>query len=416
MFSPAKYPSIIGGMGSGKTYGGTTRVLHLLGEEPGISIAYYMPTYDLLRLRAIPGLEEELERRNFKSTLNKSEYTLTIPKLGQIYFRSYDTPKRIIAYEVSHSIVDELDTLDREKAATVWRKVTERNRGATTHLTGNTIGNVTTPDQGLSGFTYSRWGHLIDPNRLFKMDEQKKYHLIRAPTYTNVCIPGGVEDYIAQIREGYDPIMAEMYIEGLFVSLSQDKVYHFFNRNEHHTSMVLDDSDKVLHVSIDFNIGGCCSVVWLITDNKPYAVKEFVSHDTRDFCIKLSKFKRKNRKIKVYPDATGGSESTNASESDLAIIRGAGYTVDCPNGNPAIRDRVNSMNGLFSHNRISINTNECSRFTEALEAQGYDKKGKPEKFNEHPSLDDWTDSAGYFVHRKFPIIKPIIITDIRTAM
>jgi len=45
--------------------------------------------------------------------------------------------------------------------------------------------------------------------------------------------------------------------------------------------------------------------------------------------------------------------------------------------------------------------------TNALESQGYDKAGEPEKFDNHPSIDDFCDSAGYFIAYKYPIIRPM---------
>lgn len=414
VWSMAKYPSILGGLGSGKTQGGTSRALHLQGQEPGIKIGYYMPTYDLINLRAIPGVEEELIRRGYRYKLNKKNYSIQW-KYGEIIFRSYEKPERIIAYETSHSIVDELDTIPIDKAKKIWRKITERNRGETIHARGNTIGNVSTPDQGFGGFCYSRWGHLVSETSLYNIDDDNRYHLIRAPTWSNPCIPGGTDEYIESIKENYDELLAEMYVEGLFVSLTQNKVYHQFSRKKHHTTLTLDGSESELHVSIDFNVGGCCSVISVLVDNKPYAVLEFISHDTEDFCIKLGKYKKRGRKIYVYPDATGGSESTNASQSDIAIIRSHGFSVLAHDSNPAIRDRVNAVNAKFSHKDIAVNTNTCPLLTSALEQQGYDDKGKPEKFKDHPSIDDWNDSFGYFIAYRWPVVKPVIMTNIGMA-
>jgi len=404
--SKAKYPAILGGLGSGKSQGGTIRAVMLLLREPGINIAYYMPTYDLINLRAMPGVEEILISMGIPYKVNKSRYIITVLGYGDIVFRSYDNPQRIVAYEVAHSIVDELDTLKKDKAAYVWRKVDERNRQPTNWPTSNTLANVTTPDQGFSGFTYWRWVKEPLPSS----------ELIKAPTWSNPFLPAG---YIAQIRNNYDPLLADMYIEGEFVSLTQNKVYHFFDRNKNHTSRKLEASDQVIHVSIDFNVGGCCATINLIQDNNPIAVKEFVSNNTQEFVLKLEQYRPlpdgSKRRIIVYPDSSGGNESANAPLSSIALIRQAGFTVDCPASNPLIRDRVNSVNASFSHERAYVNTDECPRLTEALETQGYDTKGKPEKFDTHPAIDDWTDSYGYFMHRKFPIIKPVIITGIGMA-
>src|SRR5690606_25416095 len=114
----------------------------------------------------------------------------------------------------------------------------------------------------------------------------------------------------------------------------------------------------------------------------------------RDFVLRLSRYDKEGRKITVYPDASGKAGRTNASESDIQIIRSAGYAVDCPNANPPVRDRVNSINGLLAHDRLHVNSDKCPNLTDALESQGYDKKGEPEKFDSHPSIDDWNDCAG----------------------
>jgi hypothetical protein len=197
-----------------------------------------------------------------------------------------------------------------------------------------------------------------------------------------------------------------MYLNGEFVSLSQNKVYHFFDRIKHHSDRVLTAVDTFVHIGLDFNIGGTCATVWVIDNNHPVAVDEFVSHDTMDFCNNLTKYKAEGRKLIVYPDASGKAGSTNASQSDIEIIIQAGYRVDCAEANPAVRDRINSVNGLLAHDKMRVNTDKCPNLTDALESQGYDTKGDPEKFKEHPAIDDWNDSMGYFIFRKWPVRRP----------
>jgi hypothetical protein len=246
---------------------------------------------------------------------------------------------------------------------------------------------VTTPDQGINGFVYEKW----------VKKQQPGYELIKAPTTSNPFLPAG---YVDQIRANYDPILADLYINGEFVSLNDKKVYHFFSRERHHNPRTVQPNDW-LHISIDFNIGGCCATVWVIDANKPIAVDEFTSHDTQDFINNLSRYK--GRKMTIYPDASGAANRTNASLSDIQLISRAGFAVDAPAMNPAVRDRINAYNALLAHDRIGVNTDKCPNLTNALEVQGYTEKGEPEKFNDHPAIDDWTDSSGYFIHRRFPI-------------
>lgn len=385
------YPAIIGGLGSGKSRGGTMRLIMLLLADKGVNGGYYMPSYDLLKLRAMPGVEDDLNYIGIPFTVNKSDYSISIHGYGKILFRSYDRPERIIAYETAHSIVDELDTLPKEKAALVWRKVSERNRQKCKGV--NTIACVTTPDQGFSGFIYQKW---------YKQ-KQAGYQVIKAPTASNPYLPDG---YIEQIRANYDPLLADMYLNGEIVNLSDKKVYHFFDRSKHHSDRVLNGEERCF-ITIDFNIGGCCSNVYVIDGNKPIAVDEFVSHDTYDFVNNIEKY-RKNKPI-IYPDASGKANKTNATASDIDIIKSAGFGVDAPNSNPMVRDRINCMNAKISHNEFFVNTDKCPELATALEHQGY-KNGEPEKFNEHPAIDDWVDASGYFIHRRYPINKPLTDT------
>lgn len=388
-------PAIIGGLGSGKSRAGTARLTYLMLSDPGINTAYYMPTYDLLKLRAIPGLEEDLQMFGLSYRVNKSDYSIIIDGLGTVIFRSYDNPNRIIAYEVAHSIVDELDTLKKDDAKRVWRKIDERNRQKS--KMPNSIGCVTTPDQGYNGFIYQRWYKEQPPG----------YVKIKAPTYSNPFLPAS---YVENIRKNYDPLLAEMYIEGEIVNLNANKVYHFFNRVKHHSDREIEQGDR-LHIGLDFNIGGCCAVVFVMDGPGVIAVDEFVSHDTHDFVNNMTRYSE--HKVIVYPDASGSGRSTNATDTDIGIIEKAGFTVDAPDSNPGVRNRINAMNSLISHGRYKVNTRKCPEHTNALETQGYTDKGEPEKFNEHPAIDDWVDAPGYFVHQRFPIQAPAPAVPIR---
>lgn len=395
IFSPYPNPAMFGGFGSGKSEGLIIRLVTLMEQDAGVSVGHYFPSYKLAKRRGLSGVRAYLNRLGHKYTVNKSDLTITVHTLndGIYYLDTYHDPEAIVSYEIAHGGVDELDTLDIEKAEHAWTKITERIRQKTTHPCGNTLAVASTTNQGMSGFCYKTWGsgENIDNG----------YHYIKAGTHSNKFLPEG---YVDQILKNYDPIMADAFIYGGWVSFTRNKVYHFFNRQKHHTERKLKDSDQYIYVSVDFNVGGCCSVVWVIENNIPHAVDEFVSHDTYDFVNTLQKYN--GHKITVYPDASGRSNSTNATQSDIGIIENAGYLVDAPNANPAVRDRINAFNALLSHDKLKVNTDLCPNLTHALESQGYDKKGEPEKFAEHPAIDDWTDNAGYFINRKFPVVKP----------
>lgn len=391
VFSGYAHPAFIGGLGAGKSQAGTMRLIHLILQEPGIDVSHYFPSYRLAKRRGLDGTRKHLKALGIEHTVNKSDLTIFIPRFGStIFLETYHDPEAIVSFEIAHAVIDELDTEDRERAALVWQKVVERTRTNCNHPVGNTVACVTTPNQGIAGFCFETWGN---GERI-----ADGYHYIKAGTRSNKFLPAGYAD---QIAKNYDPIMAEAFLDGGWVSFTENKVYHFFNRERHNTDRRIMPTDSVIHIGLDFNIGGCCAIAFVIDGINPVAVDEFVSYDTRDFVNNLTRYIGK--KVIVYPDASGRSGHTNAAESDVSIIERAGYTVLAHDSNPAVRDRVNAVNGLLSHDRLKVNTTNCPNLTNALESQGYTVKGEPAKSDKHPAIDDYCDSLGYMIAYRFPV-------------
>jgi hypothetical protein len=120
--------------------------------------------------------------------------------------------------------------------------------------------------------------------------------------------------------------------------------------------------------------------------------------------------------IRVYPDASGTSrKSVNASTSDIAQLKEAGFVVSAPNANPPVKDRINAMNAMFlnaqGERRYRVNVERCPTYAECLEQQIWNDKGEPDK---KAGVDHHNDAAGYFIHREWPIIRPIAqVTSLR---
>lgn len=122
--SPDKFPAFVGGYGSGKTQALCFRALHLLIRDRR-DIAYYMPTWDLVRTTAYPRLLGLLEGAGLDPDGNRSNFTINT-ELGRILFRTMEDPDKLVGYEVAHSLLDELDTLPMAKAEMVWQKALAR--------------------------------------------------------------------------------------------------------------------------------------------------------------------------------------------------------------------------------------------------------------------------------------------------
>ncbi len=384
-----QFPAFVAGFGSGKTHAGINRALARKLQYPGQDVAYYLPTYDLIRRMAFPRFEEMLATMRLSYTLNKTDAVIEVGNYGNVIFRTMDTPERIIAYEVADSIVDELDTLPTEKAREVWNKILGRNRQKKPDGSLNTVAVATTPE-GFR-FVYERW----------QRSPAKGYRIIKASTYSNAKnLPAG---YIDSLRDSYPSNLLAAYLDGEFVNLTSGSVYPAFDRRRHNTTETIK-ADDALHIGMDFNVQHMAAVVFVMRDGAPHAALEYTDVLDTPAMVALIKSRHPGHKIFVYPDASGNNRKSNgASQSDIALLKQAGFTVCVNPANPAVKDRVLSVNKLLKVEGVGINVDTCPALVEGLEKQAYDKNGEPDK---SAGLDHVIDAAGYFIAYKFPIVKP----------
>ena len=398
IYSEATYPALVCGFGAGKSEALVMKALKQLFEIPNCAIAIYEPTVDLIKRIMYPRFEEILGATGLTYRLNKSEGIIQIAKVGTIIFRSLENPSRIIGYEVHHSHIDELDTLDEEKAEEAWQKVISRNRKKTPHAHKNTVSVYTTPEG--YRFTYKRW--VKKRKAEIEKKGHSKYELIEGSTYDNPFLS---EDYIENLENSYPSNLIKAYLHGKFVNLESGQVYSEFDQHLNHTDMTIPNSSETLHIGVDFNVNHMSAVVGLKRGDMLYIVDEVSDQQDTPTLINTLKQRYDGHHIVVYPDASGNSRKTvDASKSDIGLLKDAGFTVSAPKKNPAVRDRIVSVNSMFKNakgaRRLLINTTTCSGLTDDLNEQAYDQNGNPRKAN---NLDHRPDSLGYLVHRLFGI-------------
>lgn len=398
----AKFPAFIGGFGAGKTETMANCALRDALESSDALIALYEPTYDLVRLILAPRMEEKLSDMGIRYKYNKQEniiYTSS-PNCGDFVLRTLENPARIVGYESYRAHVDEIDTLKKALAESAWQKIIARNRQKPKGIDRpfNRVSAYSTPE-GFR-FAHSRWGR----------DPKPGYVMVQAPTRSNPFLP---EDYIDALRESYPPQLIEAYLEGRFTNLNSGSVYPNFDRRLNHTGEV-ERKGEPLHIGMDFNVLNMTATVNVIRGDQPITVGELTQvRDTPTMAVMLrERFKDKGHSVTIYPDASGqNTSSKNASESDLSILKQAGFTVRVDSRNPAVRDRVNAMNAMLLNDkgerRWKINTDRCPTLTEALEQQAYDKNGEPDKSTGH---DHAVDAQGYFIVHRYPITRRMSVS------
>lgn len=397
VYSDDPYPLYVGGYGSGKTSAAIARLMRLKRMCPGQDVAYYLPTYGLVEDIAYKRFPAMFERHGLSYKLNRQSARFDTG-IGDIIFRTMDNPDRIVGYEVAHSICDELDTLPIEKARNVWNKVIARNRQKAFTVKGNPVRNsvgVSTTPEGFR-FVYERWVKNKVPG----------YTMFKAKTLDNAAnLPDG---YIENLQNSYSSNLLAAYLDGEFVNLTSGSVYAEFDRNLNNSHETIKEREP-LHIGMDFNVSHMAAVAFVLRDGEPHAVEELTGVFDTPTMITMIKARYSGHQIMVYPDASGQSrKSNNASVSDLSLLSSAGFFVLANPVNPAVKDRVLSMNAMINcagHRRLKVNFDRCPALVEGLEKQAYDKNGEPDKT---AGLDHIIDACGYFIAHKFPIAKRIV--------
>jgi hypothetical protein len=402
---PHKFRGFVGGYGSGKTWVGSSALCEHAWEWPGINAGYFAPTYAHIRDIFYPTIEEVAPTYGLRVDIAESnkEVHLYYGKRYRctIICRSMEKPSSIVGFKIGRALVDEIDVIKKDKAALAWRKIIARLRQKRDGLINGV--DVTTTPEGFQ-FVYSQFVKAVrDKPSLAKM-----YGIVHASTYDNEeNLP---DDYIESLRESYPPQLIEAYLHGKFVNLTSGSVYPEFDREKNHTSARIEPGEA-LHVGMDFNVLNMHAVISVIRGGKPLTLAEAVRIRDTPTMVRHLKERFPGHEITVYPDASGKNTSSKlASQSDLTILREGGFTIRVNDKNPAVKDRISSMNALILNDAgvrtWLVNTDECPTLTEAVEQQAYADNGEPDK---QSGFDHATEAAGYFLSQRWPIVKRVAV-------
>lgn len=401
---PHKFRAFVGGYGSGKTWCGSAGLARHFWEWPRVPAGYFAPTYAQIRDIFYPTIDEvafDWGLRTMINTSNKEVHVFSGKAYrGTVICRSMEKPGTIVGFKIGHALVDEIDTMPKHKATEGWRKIIARMRSNVAGLRNGI--DVTTTPEGF-GFTYEQFQRAPTENAgLAGM-----YGKVHASTYDNEAnLPSG---YIESLFATYPAQLVAAYLDGKFVNLHTGSVYPAFDR-------VLNNTDaeelarEPLEIGMDFNVGNMNAIVCIEREGLPIAVAELTGVLDTPAMIRTIKERFHDHPVTVYPDATGAARDTrNASTSDLALLKAAGFTVRAKASNPSIRSRIVSVNAMLcnaiNERRLLVNTRRCPKLTEDLEQQPYDDNGMPSK---EGGPDHRPDALGYYIHYRFPARKSVV--------
>lgn len=395
-----KFPAFVAGFGTGKSeVMCNSALLDSLEGGAASLIAMYEPTYDLVRLILAPRMEEKLQQWGVRYKYNKSEniiYTSS-GQMGDFVLRTLDNPARIVGYQSFRAKIDEIDTLKPEHATEAWIKIIARNRQIpatytpTTNKPVNTVSIFSTPE-GFR-FVHDRW----------VVNRKPGYEMIQASTLSNPFLP---DDYVEALRASYPAQLIDAYIDGQFVNLTSGTVYHAYDRVRCRSRETIQPGEP-LFIGQDFNVGRMASTIYVKRPNGWHVVAELSDlFDTPDVIrVIKERWQDAGHRIIFYPDASGKNrKSVGASQSDIALLEQARFDVRVNASNPAVKDRVLSMNKALESGHVWVNDAACPNTARGLEQQAYDKNGEPDKTG---GVDHQNDATTYPIVYEMPVVKPV---------
>jgi PBSX family phage terminase large subunit len=380
---------ISAGYGAGKTRALAAKAVTLAAANQGFIGCVMEPTGPLIRDIWQNDFEDFLEHYDIPYTFRASplpEYMLHLPGGDtKILCRSFENWSRIIGLNLAWVLADEIDTVTPAIANKAFPKILGRLRSGNVRQ----FGAASTPE----GFRWM-WTTFGSEDAQTRQDRK----LIKMRSVDNPHLP---PDFIERLEANYDPTLLKAYLDGEFVNLTTGTVYDRFDRTKHVISTLPDTEREPLRIGVDFNVGNMSAVIGVKLNNTLLVIDEVSgAHDT-DALAQQIKARYPDRKIHVYPDASGGNRSTNASQTDIQILESYGMANQSPRANPPVRDRVSAVQALLENGkgqvRLQISAT-CRRMIECLELQCYTEKGDPDKDSGH---DHMNDALGYLIWREF---------------
>ena len=377
---------LVCGFGAGKTYGLVCKSVHMAAMNVGHVSALFEPIAPTLRDILQRSMDDLLQKWEIPFDFRVSplpEYTLHFAEGSHtILLRTMETANRIRGQNLCAVGFDEADTANKNVATQAMRMALARLRD----------GNV---QQFYAATTPEGFGWAYET---FEKNASDDTALIRAKTSDNPYLPEG---FIDSLLENYPEQLIKAYLDGVFVNLNTGQVYDRFDRAKHVITELPNVDNEPLRIGIDFNVTNTNAVIGCRLGNQLLLIDEISgAHDTDALAQEIQR-RFPDRRIYVYPDASGGNRSTNASRTDIQILESYGFSNQSSRSNPAVRDRVLAVQGLLENSKGQVRvqiSHKCKRLIECLELQSWNSKGEPDK---EAGYDHLNDAFGYLVVREF---------------
>lgn len=396
LHDPRRYRVIVAGRRWGKTQVCKIALILAASQKKKQLVWYVAPTYQMARDILWDDLKNSIPEK-WIMRMNETRMTIQLVNGSRIMLKGADKPDSLRGVGISFLVIDEAQDVKEE----TWEMVLR----PTLATTGGRVIFIGTPksfnwlydkfQEGQRGDTY------IDEKGKKVVNAWKSWQF---PTITSPFIP---KKEIEQARRDMDEKSFKQEFEASFETMS-GRVYYAFDRRIHVQDCAFNPQLPI-YIGQDFNIDPMSSVIIQPQPNgELWVVDECVlfGSNTQETADELARrYHRNMNQIRFYPDPAGNNRSHGRGESDLDILREAGFNnIKFKRKHPAVADRVNSVNRLLrtADGQIKLKVDrKCRHFIASLEQTIY-KPGTRE-VDKTAGTEHAADAFGYFADMEYPV-------------
>jgi hypothetical protein len=361
---------------------------------------YVAPTYQMARQILWDDLKRCIPKKLIiHNGINETRMTIRLINGSRIELKGADNPDTLRGVGINFLVLDEFQDMKRE----TWEEVLR----PTLASTGGQVIFIGTPKQfnhlydmyvlGQRGDTY------VDDKGRVVINQWKSWQF---PTIMSPFIPRAEIDHA---RREMDPKTFRQEFEASFESMS-GRVYYAFDRKDHVQRCEFNPRLPIV-IGQDFNIDPMSSVVMQVQDNgEVWVVDEIILYgsNTQETSDEVARrYHRQMNSVTFYPDPAGNNRSHGRGESDLDILRDAGFKrIIFKRKHPPVADRVNSVNRLLRNADGQIRMRfdpKCKKTIEAMEQTIY--KAGTRDVDKRMGVEHPADALGYFTDYEYPVRK-----------
>ena len=331
-------------------------------RHPDQHVLYVAPTYRQARTVIWDELKSRLYDRQWIQRVNESDLTITLVNGSKISIRSADNYDALRGAKYNFLVMDEVADIKADCWYQVLRPTLSDTQG----------------DALFIGTPKGRGSWFFDLYQQYKDNSDWN-------SYQFTTLDGGnvTPEELESAKRDLDERTFTQEYEAKFVDYS-GMVFYSFDFDRHVKPLPgIDaiDSRVPIRIGIDFNLDPMSAVIAIKHHDELRIIDEIVIYGSNtDEIVTEIRQRYPNRKVIVYPDATGKRSNTNSQGmSDHIILNNAGFKLVTDRANPNVNDSIIRVNSALKNDKIWIDPG-CRKLIESMSRYAY-KEGtrQPDK-------------------------------------